>query len=616
MKKLLSGFLSIFRFLGALLTFLRNFTLNLVFLLILAIIIVSLFAGKTEQIPQNAILRLNIQGNIVEHTQEDEELGAPVREFLGLPEEASETALQDIIDAIRCAAEDDRISAIRLDLSSMGAAGMDQLSRIGAELSAFRKSHKQVIAAEDYYTQDQYYLAAHADKIIINPLGGIHLSGFGLYKVYFKDALEKLKINYHVFRVGSYKTAVEPITRNSMSMEDRVQTRAWLNILWQNYLNDVSEKRNISVEALTNYINFLPQNLKKTDGNAVALALQSNLVDLVKNKVELHQYMKSNFGDAGEDELSYISLRRYLAHVDRSHTNHDQSKDTIAIIPLEGTILPGKSSRGVIGSDTIVSLIREAREASHIKAVVFRMNTGGGSAFASEVIRQEMLALKNEGKPVIISMGTLAASGGYWISAAADKIFATSNTLTGSIGIFLAFPTFERSLNHLGIYRDGVGTTNLSSSFDITQPLSPELKESLQLSLDFGYRTFLTVVSQGRNLSMEETEALAQGRIYSGETAQELGLVDEIGNLEQAISAGASLAGVDQYETILLSPFETLKKKFLGNFTLSDTIVKISERHLSEPLKNFVHTGLELQPLFQLDDPNSMFAHCMFDFQL
>lgn len=613
MKKLFRGLLWIFRFLGSTLTFLRNLTFNLAFLAIIALIAVSLFAGKAALIPQRSILKLSIQGTIVEHGQEDDQLKEPLRSFLGLPEDASQTALQDILDAIRQAAIDDNISAIRLDLSTMAGAGLDQLNRIGAELVAFRKSNKPVIAVEDYYTQDQYYLAAHADTVIINPMGGIHLGGFGLYKLYFKEALEKLKINFHVFKVGSYKTAVEPITRNSMSLEDRVQSKAWLNTLWQNYLQDVTEQRNISLEAVTDYINFLPRNLSAAGGDTAALALQTNLVDAVMNRVELRQYLKSLIGV--EDQLHYISLRRYLAHVDRSHRSLDRSRDTIAIIPLEGTILPGESSRGVIGSETIVSLIKQAREASHVKAVVFRVNSGGGSAFASEVIRQEILALKAQGKPAIVSMGTLAASGGYWLSAAADKIYAAKNTLTGSIGIFMAFPTVEQAVNHLGIYRDGVGTTNLSNAFDITQPLSAELKESLQLSLEFGYRTFLSVVSQGRNLSMEQTEALAQGRIYSGESAQQLGLVDELGSLDDAIAAAAVMAGLGRYETSVLSPYQTLKKKFLNNFNLTQIMVTISRSYLPEPLKGYFRAAENLQPLFRLDDPNAMFAHCMIDFQ-
>lgn len=606
--RFISGF---FKFIARCLAFFRSLLFNLLFLAVIVIVIYSIWGSEKTVLQDDTILRLSISGNVVEQTSQRDPFGGYGRWFLGLPDEPNETVLQDILDAVAQAENDPQISALLLDLKQMGSIGLNQMETIGRALSDFKRSGKPIISAEDYYSQNQYYLASHADSLFLNPMGGVNLHGFGLYRFYFKDALDKLKVDFHVFQVGTYKSALEPITRNSMSAEDRRQTRAWLSALWKNYTADVAEQRSLQPEDIDDYINSIPTNLQKVGGDTAKLALSYGLVDELKTRKEVRSYLAQIAGSDGENGLNIISLTNYLGYVEPSRNGSESGDEQVALIVAQGTIVAGESHPGTIGAETISKLLQRAGKDDRIKSVVLRIDSGGGSAFASELIRQEILALKNSGKPLIVSMGSFAASGGYWIAADADEIWASANTLTGSIGIFMALPTFDTVLNQGGIHRDGVGTTNLAAGIDLSKPLSDELRAAIELNLQNGYDRFISLVAEGRGMDRTSVEALAQGKVYAGEKAKEIGLVDELGTLDQAIEAAAGQAGMTDYTiTTLLPPLSWWDRLFyqIGAETKSWLRTKVIFSSLFKALEPTLTT---LQSFLIFPDPNGMYAHCM-----
>lgn len=609
--RLISGFFTaIFKFLA----FLRSLIFNLLFIGLVVVVIYALWGADEAQINDNTILKLNITGNVVEQPSERDPFGGYGGRLLGFPSEPRETVLQDILDAVTQAADDPKISAILLDMRLMGRVGLNQLETIGHAFEDFKRSGKPIIAAGDYFSQSQYYLASHADTLFLNPMGGINLHGFGLYRFYFKEALEKLKVDFHVFQVGSYKSALEPITRNSMSAEDRSQTRAWLSALWQNYKAAVASQRSLEPEAIDDYINSIPANLEKVGGDTAKLALSYGLVDELKTRKEVRAYLAGVAGTDDEKSIKFLSLNDYLTHVTPSLNGSDEADDQVGLIIAQGTIMTGESRPGTIGADTISSLLRRAGEDERIKAVVLRVDSGGGSAFASELIRQEILALKAQGKPLIVSMGTFAASGGYWIAADADEIWASANTLTGSIGIFMALPTFETILKQGGIHRDGVGTTNLAAGIDLSKPLSEEMRTAIELTLENGYDRFLSLVAEGRNMEPSEVESIAQGKVYAGEKAQDIGLVDELGSLDQAIEAAADKSGISDYSVTTLLPPLSWWDRLLYQIG-AETRVLFQENVILRSLIKSAEPALTaLQSFLIFPDPNGMYAHCMINY--
>ena len=613
MRNLLHSILGIFRFIGRLLTFVRNTTFNLLFLLVILVVgIALLFTGGDRRLEDNSILVLSLTGDIVEEKRPVSSAGKLFQEMQGEPAKDAETLLQDILHIIDRAREDTRITAIRLDLKDLGDAGIDQLQVIGAALKRFRATGRQVIAAEDLYTQKQYYLAAYADLIAVNPMGGVDIHGFGTYPLYFREALDKLKINYHVFRVGTYKSAIEPITRDSMSPEARRQNAVWLSSLWDSYVADVTKERKIPRANIDSYTNFIDRLLADTDGNTAQLALKTGLVDRIWTRPQVQSHLAALAGTSSERDYTSISSADYLRLIGPAAHGGSAALHKVGILVAQGNILSGKQPSGVIGGDTLADLIKVAREDATVKAVVLRINSGGGSAFASEIIRQELLELKKSGKPLVVSMGTMAASGGYWIAADADQIWAAPTTLTGSIGIFGAIPTFENTLAGLGIHSDGIGTTPLASGLNLARPLSPQLQATIQLSVDHGYRQFLAIVQQGRKIDNQQLESIAEGRVFDGRTAQKVGLVDELGGLDEAVAAAAGLAGIaDDFEPYPIRRSPSLGEWMLeklaaeqqawANFSLSmPGVVKDLHRRFSATLG----------PLPLVTDPNGLYAYC------
>lgn len=606
--RLISGF---FKTIGAALSLIRAVVFNLLFLALIVFVIYALLEPETTVLEDDTILKLSIIGNVVEQPSQRDPFSIYGGRLLGIFAEPQETVLQDILDAVSHAGKDPKISAILLDLKYMEQIGLNQLETIGAALADFKRSGKPIISAEDYFSQNQYYLAAHADTVFLNPMGGVNLNGFGLYRFYFKEALDKLEVDFHVFQVGSYKSALEPITRNSMSAEDRRQSKAWLSALWNNYTRDVARQRSLEPHDIDDYINSIPANLKAAGGDTALLALNHGLVDDLKTRKAVRQYLKGLAGGGEDNSINSISLHNYLGHLEPSFNGSDQKESQIALIIAEGTIVTGESRPGVIGADTISSLLRRAAKHDDIKAVVLRVDSGGGSAFASELIRQEIRSLKQSGKPVLVSMGSYAASGGYWISADADEIWASANTLTGSIGIFMALPTFEAVLQKGGIHRDGVGTTNLAAGLDLSKPLPREVSEAIELALQNGYDRFLSVVSEGRGLDRTTVEALAQGKVYAGKQARDLGLVDQLGSLQQAIEAASTAAGLEEYSvTTLLPPLGWVDQLWLRMG--SEAKVLIDSNYLLTKLFRSAEPVLNaIQSFLIFPDPNGMYAHWM-----
>lgn len=585
--------------------------MNLLLLFVFVAIIIAIIPREKSKIPFGSLLRLDISGDIVEEKKLSSTFEKLLEQSFTLDAPEPETVLQDILDIIDEAGKDDRIKALVLNLKDMRHGGMNQLQNIGQALTRFRETGKIVIAAEDYYTQSQYFLASYANKIIVNPMGGVDIHGLGVYRLYFNEALEKLEINYNIFKVGEYKSALEPFTRNSMSVADQQQNELWVSALWQLYTDEIAKQRNIPLDSIHYYTNNIDEALSSTQGNIAQLALKTGLVDQIATRSETESYLAS-LTPTLSGNVRVLSSRQYLESITQSYAQDTSQKLKVGLIVAEGNILPGKQPPGMIGGDTLAELIKKARENTEVQAVVLRINTGGGSAFASEIIRQEVLEFKKSGKPIVVSMGTVAASGGYWIAADADEIWASPATITGSIGIFGAIPTFENTLASLGVYRDGIGTTPLAAGLDLTQPLPEQLKSVIQQTIVYNYEQFLQIVASGRNLEQSKVAELAQGRVYDGMTAKTLGLVDNLGSLKDAIEAAARLAELDTYTTEYIRPPISVKERFFQLFTTARIYSgnsSIIQNPVVARLKNTLvnHLG----DIFLLDDPRGVYAKCL-----
>ncbi|MBL4901320.1 MAG: signal peptide peptidase SppA [Desulfocapsa sp.] len=620
MKNLLTSIFNIFRWMGRFLTGVRNLTLNTLFLVLIFFLFTSLYSYSPETTPKasgSGALVLSLSGDIVEEKQTSDLLTTAINDKLGFNTLPTETLFQDILDAIDVAATDDNVSSILLDLSKLGSVGINQLQTIGAALTDFKTSGKKVIAAEDFYKQKAYYLATFADEIYLNPMGGVDLHGIGSYRLYFKDAIDKLRINYNIFRVGTFKSALEPIMRNSMSVAARAQSLSWLTPLWETITTDIIRERELSPDRINNYTENIASELATAGGDTARLALESGLVDGLKNRQELQKLLVKVNGQNEKGTFKRIALNDYLKTISRSFVNPPDGNGSIGIIVAQGAIMNGKQPIGRIGGDSLALLIRKARLDSNVNAIVLRIVSGGGSAFASEVIRQEILEYKKTGKPIVISMGSMAASGGYWIAADADEIWASPVTLTGSIGIFAAIPTFENSLSELGIYNDGVGTTSIAAALDLSRPLSPILKEAMEISLQHYYGQFLGIVANGRSISPQRIKEIADGKVYDGKSALDIGLVDKLGTLEDAIASAAALSGLAEYTASYINHPLTVKEEFLKMFSGKVVHLLASWNFPSTALTAISRLIAPIREIMLFNDPKGIYAHCLIhDFSL
>lgn len=547
----------LFRFLGALVRIARTM-LSTALLLIFIAVLASLFGHDLKPLPEHALLRIAPTGTLVE-----QRTWSDPRELLGPGGPAPETRVADLVEAIGAAATDTRIAGIVLELDELAGGGIDKLETLGQALLAFRTSGKPVIAAGDSYTQQQYYLASFADEIHLNPFGNVLLTGIGSYHLYFKEALDKLRINFHVFRVGTYKDAVEPFIGTGMSNASREHTAAWLAELWRAVTTGIETRRSLAAGAVDDYVNHPEAKLAAVDGDGAQLALQSGLVDHVSTRPELLVRLRGLAGNGDEErDYDYVDVREYLVHVNL-HKPAATGQPKIGVLVASGVIYEGDQQAGAIGGDSLARLIRQTREKAVVKALVLRIDSPGGSAFAADLIRQELLATQAAGIPVVVSMGTVAASGGYWIAAEADEIWAEPTTITGSIGVFGMLPTFEDSLAAIGIHNDGVGTNPLAGALRIDRPLSDQAARLIQASVDSIYRRFVGLVASGRGMEVAAVDGIAQGRVWTGRQARERRLVDHLGGLDAAVAAAARRAGVENYQTVPIEPPLDLRERFL-----------------------------------------------------
>jgi protease-4 len=592
-------------------TVLRRVFLNLLFIALVVLVIVILLSGIQDRFPSGAALVLAPVGKIVEQPTET----LLVDRFYGTTT-AAETVLRDLIDGIDTARNDPKIKILVLDLGKLEGAGISQLQEIGEALKRFKDNGKTIFAFGDSFDQRQYYLAAHADQLYLHPMGQVWLGGLGIYRHYFKNALDKLHVDFHVFRVGTYKSALEPFMRNDMSADDRKSNQAWLTTLWEAYTTDVAALRRLPAERIDDYINNLDGNLAEEGGDAARLALRSGLVDNLKTRDEIRDELIHLVGeDENGESYKKIEFATYISNMLPKVRRLRTESSRVGLIVAEGIIMNGKQPAGRIGAESTAELIRQAREDEKIKAVVLRINSGGGSAVASEIIRREIELTREAGKPVVVSMSSIAASGAYWISVAADEIWALPTTITGSIGIFAALPTFDKTLKAIGINTDGVGTTRLSGAFDLSRPLNPLLADALQLQIERGYRRFIEQVSQGRNMTPEAVEKVAQGRVWAAQTAKGLGLIDKFGGLTPAVENAAKLAKLEKYDIVVVKqPLTARERLFKSLSRLIGILVSEAKSLRAEKVLHSLGSALndsEIEAVLQIGDPGRAYALCL-----
>jgi protease-4 len=629
MSKLVNLFKRIALGLWRIFTLTRSVVLNVIFI-VFFVGFITMLNSDSEQVvvPNETALILNLVGDLVEQKREVNPMDAFLLEALDEKDDKPEVLLADVLDVIAKAKNDDRVQLLVLQLQGLKSAGLTKLQDIGAALIDFKHSGKKIIALGDHFSQDQYYLVSHADDIWLNPQGFMLLDGYGRYKMYFKSALDKLAINQHIFRVGSFKSAVEPFLRDDMSEKAKEANALWLNDLWQQYKEDVAKQRGFTTENFDDSMTNLLSKFTLANSNFAIYALENNWVDQIKTRDQMRNDLIDMVGTNKKgDNFNQINFKDYLASTSSIMPVHSKSENKVAVIIAKGTILNGTQKPGTVGGDSTAKLLRKARTNDKVKAVVLRVDSPGGSAFASEIIRQEVELLKAVGKPVIASMGTYAASGGYWISAPADKIYASPSTITGSIGIIGMMMTFEDSLSKLGIHTDGVGTTDISG-FGPTQPLTEGMSQLFQLRINKGYQDFISLVATNRNMTLTQVDAVAQGRVWSGKKAQELGLVDELGNLTDAIVAAADLAKLDQYDTLLIEKESSSRNKFIQKLigqtksivstgfgfldnTSTNKITPLTST-FDKPMTQFINAlEGELMKMNQFNDPQGIYTLCL-----
>ncbi|MDG2640201.1 signal peptide peptidase SppA [Vibrio parahaemolyticus] len=611
MKKLFKFIGLIFKGIWKSITFIRLALANLIFLLMIAVFYFAFtYTGEGRPvIEKESALVMNLSGPIVEQRRYVNPMDSVAGSLLG-NEMPKENVLFDIVDTIRYAKDDAKVSGLVLALRDLPETNLTKLRYIAKALNEFKASGKPVYAVGDFYNQSQYYLASYADKVYMAPDGGVLIKGYSAYSMYYKTLLEKLDVSTHVFRVGTYKSAIEPFIRDDMSDAAKESATRWVTQLWSAFVDDVTTNRNINAKVLNPTMEELLTEMKSVDGDLAQLAVKMGLVDELATRQDIRTLFAKEFGSDGKDSYNAISYYDYLATIRPDYTlaNHD-----IAVVVASGAIMDGQQPRGTVGGDTVASLLRQARNDEKVKAVVLRVDSPGGSAFASEVIRNEVEALKKAGKPVVVSMSSLAASGGYWISMSADKIVAQPTTLTGSIGIFSVITTFEKGFSKLGINTDGVGTSPFSGD-GITTGLSEGASQAFQLGIEHGYKRFISLVGSNRDMTVEEVDKVAQGRVWTGQDALSFGLVDQMGDFDDAVELAAKLANVTDYGIYWveepLSPTELFLQEFMNQVKVSLGVdaTSLLPKSLQPVAQQFEQDASLLQ---SFNDPKGQYALCL-----
>ena len=565
--------------LWATLNFTRQLVFNVIFLLLAVIVLAAIFASPGAQpLVEDTALVLDLDGALVEQFT-----ASPVdRQFNRLTgQDQPEIQLRDLLRAIDAAKDDARIDRIVLLTDGFSAPGFAAMRDFAAALRDFRAAGKEVVAYGSGMDQKQYYIAAQADEVYLDPQGLVLIEGLGRYRMYYREGLQdKLGVDVHLFKVGEYKSAAEPYVLDAASPEAREADLFWMTDIWNRFVGDIAAARRLDPAALAEMIVQFPQRVQAHGGDTAKLALDEKLVDGLKMPHELEQMLVER-GAAGDDDVSFrqIGLDGYLAHLGRANLGLDP-RPQVAVVVAQGEIVDGDMPPGLVGGESTSALLRQAREDEAVKAVVLRVDSPGGGVFPSEQIRREVELTQAAGKPVVVSMANVAASGGYWISMNADRIYADESTITGSIGIFGLWMTVPRVLDKLGISTDGVGTTPLAGALDPTRPLDPNVGIVIQSIIDKGYADFTGKVAAARDTTVAKIDAVARGRVWTGTQARERGLVDELGGLRAALDHAAKLAKLDadahgvRYIEKPLTPFEQFVVN-LGNSGRADGLLRV-----------------------------------------
>ncbi|MCU6666367.1 signal peptide peptidase SppA [Silvania hatchlandensis] len=607
--RFIAGF---FKWTWRLLNFVRNLVMNLFFILLVMVCVgvwMQLSSGSSSQHAGRGALLLDIAGVVVDKPSTSNRLGVIGRQLFGAGgDRLQENSLFDIVDAIRQAKDDRNITGIVLDLKNFAGADQPSMQYIGKALREFRDSGKPVIAVGDNYSQGQYYLASFANKVWLSPQGTVDLHGFATNGLYYKSLLDKLKVTTHVFRVGTYKSAVEPFIRDDMSPAAREADSRWIGELWQNYLATVAANRQITPAQVFPGAQAMLDGLRKADGDTAKYALDNKLVDALGSSAEIEKSLTKEFGWSKEDKnYSAVSFYDYQAN------KPSDVGDSIAVVFANGAIMDGEETPGNVGGDTTAAQIRDARLDPKVKAIVLRVNSPGGSVSASEVIRAELSAARAAGKPVVVSMGGMAASGGYWISTPANYIVANPSTLTGSIGIFGVINTLENSLDYLGVHTDGVATSPLAD-IAVTKALPPEVSQMMQLSIENGYKRFITLVADSRKKTPEQIDEIAQGHVWTGQDAKNNGLVDNLGDFDDAVAKAAELAKLKQWHIDFYQDEPSFVDMLMNNFSGSvrAMLPEAIQAYLPAPVAVAAKAvKAEGDKLAAFNDPQNRYAFCL-----
>lgn len=607
--RFIAGF---FKWTWRLLNFVREMVLNLFFIFLVLVgvgIWMQVSGGDSKETASRGALLLDISGVIVDKPDSSERFSKLSRQLLGASSDRlQENSLFDIVNTIRQAKDDRNITGIVMDLKNFAGGDQPSMQYIGKALKEFRDSGKPVYAVGENYSQGQYYLASFANKIWLSPQGVVDLHGFATNGLYYKSLLDKLKVSTHVFRVGTYKSAVEPFIRDDMSPAAREADSRWIGELWQNYLNTVAANRQIPAQQVFPGAQGLLEGLTKTGGDTAKYALENKLVDALASSAEIEKALTKEFGWSKTDK-NY----RAISYYDYALKTPADTGDSIGVVFANGAIMDGEETQGNVGGDTTAAQIRDARLDPKVKAIVLRVNSPGGSVTASEVIRAELAAARAAGKPVVVSMGGMAASGGYWISTPANYIVANPSTLTGSIGIFGVITTVENSLDSIGVHTDGVSTSPLAD-VSITRALPPEAQLMMQLSIENGYKRFITLVADARHSTPEQIDKIAQGHVWTGQDAKANGLVDSLGDFDDAVAKAAELAKVKQWHLEYYVDEPTFFDKVMDNMSGSvrAMLPDAFQAMLSAPLASVASTvKSESDKLAAFNDPQNRYAFCL-----
>ncbi|EMG3985940.1 signal peptide peptidase SppA [Serratia marcescens] len=602
----------IFRWTWRLLNFIRELILNLFLVLLILVgvgIYLSFQSSSTTTAPARGALLVDLSGVVVDQPSVNNRVRQWGRELLGASSSRlQENSLFDVVDSIRKAKDDKNITGMVLQLNDFVGADQPSLRYIGKALREFRDSGKPIFAIGDSYNQTQYFLASYANKVYLSPQGAVDLHGFATNNLYYKSLLDMLKVTTNIFRVGTYKSAVEPLIRDDMSPAAREADSRWIGGLWQNYLETVAANRQLTPQQLFPGAAGVLSGLQAVGGDTARYALDNKLVDELASRTAIENQLVKTFGwDKQANDFNAISIYDYQPKPDANQGGK------IAVVFANGAIMDGPQTPGNVGGDTTAAELRQARLDPAIKAVVFRVNSPGGSVSASEVIRSELAAVRAAGKPVVVSMGGMAASGGYWVSTPADYIIASPSTLTGSIGIFGIINTYEKTLDTLGVHTDGVATSPLAD-IAVTKALPQEFSQMMQLNIENGYKNFLDLVAKSRKMTPQQVDQIAQGHVWLGSDAKANGLVDQLGDFDDAVKKAAELAKLQQWQLNWFVDTPSLSDMVLSQFGVSvhAMLPAAIQAMLPAPLASVANAVKEQPGLFNnLNDPQNRYAICL-----